>query len=141
MGLKDLRLPTEPVEVPGGGAFAVRGLSLTDMRTLVTKYSSELAQLFNLFVNDGTTNEAKIGNAAATAAQFINESPAIAADVIAVASGEADVYEIVLTLPFPVQVDALTKIGKLTFASEDSAKKFLQTARSLIGTFKVSQSG
>lgn len=141
MGLKDLRLPTEPVEVPGGGSFAVRGLSLTDMRALVTKYSSELAQLFELFANDGSTDETRIGNAAATAAKFINESPAIAAEVIAIASGEHDVYEIVLLLPFPIQVDALTKIGKLTFASEDSAKKFLQTARSMIGLFQVSQSG
>jgi len=139
MGLKDLRLPTELVEVPGGGEFTVRGLSLTDMRALVTKYSTELAQLFELFSQDGSTDEARIGNAAATAARFINESPSIAAEVIAIASGEKDVFEIVLGLPFPIQVDALTKVGKLTFASEDSAKKFLQTARSAIGMFKVSQ--
>ena len=63
------------------------------------------------------------------------------AEVIAIASGEDDVFEIVLGLPFPIQVDALTKIGKLTFASEDTAKKFLQTARSAIGMFSLSKNG
>jgi hypothetical protein len=130
MGLKDLRIPTETVEVPGGGEFAVRGLSFVDLRLLVSKHASELAEFFDLVANG--SGELAITNAAAVAGQFINDAPAIAAEVIALASGEKDVFEIALALPFPVQVDALTKIGKLTFASEDSAKKFLQTVRSLI---------
>lgn len=138
MGLKNLKLPTEQVEVPGGGEFAVRGLSFVDVKSLLVKHSSELARLFAVVNGDGTADVNSVSNAAAAAGQLINESPALAAEAIALASGEDDVFEIALSLPFPVQVDALTKIGKLTFASEDSAKKFLQTARSLIGILKPS---
>lgn len=141
MGLKDLRLPTEPVEVPGGGEFTVRGLSFVDMKSLLVAHSAELSRLFDLVVAGNGNGEIALTNMTEAAAQFITEAPALAASVIALASDEEGVFEIVLNLPFPVQVDALTKIGKLTFATEDSAKKFLQTARSLTGMFRQSQSG
>jgi hypothetical protein len=141
MGLKDLRLPTSRVDIPGEEEqfFEVRGLSFVDMRTLLVKHSSELSRLFDLVANGNGADPLSIASAAAAAGQFLNESPALAAEVIAMATGEEGVFEQVLMLPFPVQVDALTKIGKLTFATEDSAKKFLQTVRSLIGMFKESQ--
>ncbi|AEY69565.1 tail protein [Burkholderia phage vB_BceS_AH2] len=146
MGLKNLRLPTLRVEVPGGEEeqfFAVRGVNLVDIRALLVKHSSEMARLFDVFANGGEVklDPESIAAAASSVAGLINQAPALVADLIAMASGEEDAFEQALALPFPVQVDALTKIGKLTFASEDSAKKFLQTASSLIGLFKGSQNG
>lgn len=140
MGLKDLRLPTSRVDIPGDEEqfFEVRGLSFVDAKALLVKHSSELARLFDLVANGNGADPLSVASAAASAGQFISEAPALAAEVIAMATGEEDVFEMALALPFPVQVDALTKIGKLTFATEDSAKKFLQTVRSLIGTFKES---
>jgi len=48
MGLKDLKLPTAEIEVPGSGSFTVRGLSFVDLRTLSLKYSAEITSVFEL---------------------------------------------------------------------------------------------
>jgi hypothetical protein len=138
MGLKDLVLPTEKVEVPGGGEFVVRGLSLIDARVLVRKYSAEMSDLFSLIADGKKAGAIDIENAAATAAQLIDISPSLVADAIATAGGDgsAEDFAKVLMLPIPVQVDALTKIGRLTFSSEGSVKKFLQTVISLMGSLR-----
>jgi len=136
MALKELRLPTETVEVPGSGEFTVRGLSLVDTKPLVRKHAGELSSLFNLISNSQKSGEIDIEDAALTAARFLDQAPALMADIIAIASGEEDAFEAALQLPIPVQVDALTKIGRLTFASEGSVKKFLQTVIVMMGSLR-----
>jgi len=136
MGLKDLKLPTETVEVPGAGEdgaaayFSVRGLSFSDLRILVVKYSGELASIFDLLAN-GRQGEVDVESASALVADFIQKFPAVAAEIIAVASGEPDSFETALALPFPIQTEAIQKIVKLTFATESSVKKFVETVSSL----------
>jgi hypothetical protein len=131
MGLKDLKLPTAEIEVPGSGSFTVRGLSFVDLRTLSLKYSDEISSLFELLAQ-GRSGNVDVENAAALAAHLIQQAPAVAAEIIAIASGEDDAFEQALALPFPIQVEALKKIGLLTFATEDSAKKFVATVNSLL---------
>ena len=131
MGLKDLKLPTAEVEVPGGGSFAVRGLSFTDIRALFIKHSAEVNSVFTLIAR-GKEGSATPEEASETVAHIINTAPALVAEVIAVASGEEDAFEEALALPFPVQVDALKKIGQVTFGSEDGLKKFVQTVSLLM---------
>jgi len=132
MGLKDLKLPTAEVTVPDSGSFTVRGLSFVDLRTLFTKYSGEVAGFFDLLVRGKNEGTLDIEGAAATAAHFIQQAPALAAEAIALATGEDDAFEAALGLPFPVQVEALKKIGLLTFGSEGTAKKFLATVNTLM---------
>lgn len=134
MGLKDLKLPVDDVEVPGGGSFTVKGLSFMDMRTLFTKYAAEVTSFFDLIANGGTAKAMDVENAAAVAAAFIRQAPALAAETIALAAGEPDAFGTVLTLPFPVQIEALKKIGKLTFGTDGSAKKFFLTVSELMNT-------
>ena len=134
MGLKDLKLPTAEVIVPDSGSFVVRGLSFVDLRVLFTKYSSEVSGFFDLMLQAKNEGNLDVENAAVAAAHFIQQAPAVAAEAIALATGEEDAFEIVLGLPFPVQVEALKKIGILTFGSDGAAKKFLQTVGTMMGS-------
>lgn len=131
MGLKDLKLRTEEVEVPGGDKFVVRGLSFSDLSGLYTKYAGEVSAFFELLKNSGTDG-VDVEQAASMAASLIHSAPALAAEAIAIASGDASDFEIALQLPFPVQAEALKKIGLCTFGSEGTAKKFAQTVSSLV---------
>jgi hypothetical protein len=124
--------PTEPVELPGGDSFAVRGLSFVDMKALLVKYSGEIASIFDLMAH-GKKGALDFESAAATAADFIQKFPAVAAEIIVIASGEEAAFEDALALPFPVQTDAVQKIVRMTFATEGSVKKFIQTISALIG--------
>lgn len=133
MGLKDLQLPREVVEIPGGGSFSVRGLSYVDLTHLLGKHGAVLSEFFQAVVNGGTTVSAE--DFGFMAGNLVMQAPAIAADVICLAADEPDAFETVLTLPFPTQTDALSKIGKLTFATEEDVKKFLQTAKTILGSF------
>jgi hypothetical protein len=138
MSLKDLQLPKSEVQIPGGGSFTVRGLSFTDLRTLFAKYSVDMNDLFEL-VTAGKGTEINAEDAGVAAATLLNKAPAMAADVICLAAGEPEAYETVLMLPFPVQTEALTIIGKATFGTEGGVKKFLQTASVLLGGLRASK--
>jgi hypothetical protein len=137
MGLKSLVIPTLPVEVSGDEGFVVRGLTSVDLRVLMTTYASDMSEIFKLLAGGGNGLVAQSEDAAAMVGTLIHRSPAICAMAIALASGEEDAFENALLLPFTVQVDAITKIAKLTFASEGSAKKFFQTVMNLIGSAKT----
>lgn len=136
MGLKDLKLLRNTVEIPGGETFSVRGLSYVDLTHLLGKHGAVLSEFFQVVVS---------GNAQAMAEDFgtlagnvVMQAPAMAADIICMATDEPDdpdAYAVALSLPFPAQTDALSKIGKLTFATEEDVKKFLLAAKAVLGTF------
>lgn len=134
MSLKKLKLKTEEVEVPGGEKFTVKGLSFTDMTSLYTKYASEVSAFFGLLANGRDKGELDVEGAAILAASFIQKAPALAAEAIAIAAGDDDPegFAVALSLPMPVQVDALKKIGVCTFGSDGAAKKFAQTVSVLM---------
>ena len=137
MGLKNLPIPRQNVELPTGGSFAVRGLSYFDLKVLLTKHSVQLSNTFDLLVGSRDDNDGS--NTAMMVALFLEQAPAIAADVICIAADEPDAFETVLMLPFPVQTDALNKIAKMTFASEDDVKKFIAIAKNLMSGFQSNQ--
>lgn len=138
MSLKDLQLPKSEVQIPGGGSFTVRGLSFTDLKKLFVKYSADMNQLFDLISAEKGT-QINVEDAGAAAATLLNQAPAMAADIISIAADEPGAYETVLMLPFPVQTEALTIIGKATFGTEGGVKKFLQTASVLLGGLRASK--
>ena len=123
MGLKDLTIPSAPVQTPGG-EFSVRGLSLEDLTYILQRHAVEVSQVI-------ATIEAKkgeIGNdlISEMAVGLIESAPGVAAEVIAVAAGEHDEVSKVRRLPFPVQMDALEKIGNLTFEVYGGVGKTLE---------------
>ena len=132
MGLKGRFIPTAEVQVPNGAPFTVRALSFVDLKILFTKYSTQMAAFFDVLAHGNNPATVDIENAAALAANLIQNAPALAAETIAIASGEDDAFEDALGLPFPTQIEALKHIATLTFGSEGTAKKFLQTVNTLL---------
>ena len=123
MGLKDLVIPTETIKT-SGGEFTVRGLSFTDILQLAGKYFPIMSELFDQFAGASIDNisEAQKRGIAAT---LVREAPDAVAEVIALASGEMDAETIAIakSLTGPTQIEALNKIGRLTFVSEDDLGK------------------
>lgn len=120
MGLKDFKISEETIKT-SGGEFAVRGLSLTDILTLSGKYYPVMEQLFEQFTAD-TSSEKTATVKKEMAASLISGAPNAVAEVIALAAGDGDDAEAVdaaKKLPFTVQIEALQKIGALTFKSEE----------------------
>lgn len=130
MGLKNLTLPTTEIEVHGAGTFRVRGLSFSDLRSLLSKYSTEIQMVFNL-VSSKKTEDINEADRSALLMTVIDNAPMLAADVIAYASDDQDALAEAMTLPFPVQLEALSAIAKLTFTSEQSVKKFTSTVEAM----------
>lgn len=128
--LKRLRLPTFDVPVPGGdGSLTVRGVSLRDVALLVRFHGPAMAALFEEIksgreVSLDLSLVMKVGQSALSAA------PELVADLIVLATGDdfdAETRQVALTLPFPVQLEAIKNIALLTFGGEDSLGKFVET--------------
>ena len=125
-------IPTKDVQVSDEESFSVRGLSPTAVFTLFYQHPGELGALFDQVIaavkDQSITNE----DAGSIVLKLAQQSPTIVAELIALASGArpedgpnwAESVEIAKELPFPVQADAIDKIGTLTFTSEMPAGKF-----------------
>lgn len=118
MSLKTIRVIEEVIKTPGGD-FSVRGLTPADVSVLIYNHHDALSDLFNRLLGREGNSADSLGSA------LIAESPQIVAEIIALASGEndADAVSLAMQLPVSIQVEALEKIGKLTFRSEDDVKK------------------
>ncbi|NRC54125.1 phage pre-tape measure protein [Neoaquamicrobium sediminum] len=121
MALKGYRLPTLDVELPGGDSFPVRGLSLPDITFLVSRHGDTMRTLFDRYSGDETI---AISDLASVGTSILETAPTLAAEIVAVAADEPDEMETIMRLPFPVQVDALEKVGKLTFDTAGGPKKW-----------------
>ncbi|MFC3724405.1 phage pre-tape measure protein [Neoaquamicrobium sediminum] len=124
MALKGYRLPTLDVELPGGDSFPVRGLSLPDITFLVSRHGDTMRTLFDRYSGDETI---AISDLASVGTSILETAPTLAAEIVAVAADEPDEMETIMRLPFPVQVDALEKVGKLTFDTAGGPKKVVET--------------
>lgn len=126
MGLKHLKLAVAKVQLPEGD-IVFRGLSLNDIIPIVEAHKAPLAAFFSGAMAAGKTG---LLDTSAIAVGLINAVPDVVAQIIAVAEVDGDTdaesVEIAGRLPFPAQLEALEKIGGLTFASS-SPKKVLET--------------
>jgi hypothetical protein len=127
-------VPMKTVQVSDEEGFNVRGLNPLAVFNLYYRHSGELGELFTKFVTMAQTGAQPDGEDVGTILlSLLQSSPLIVAELIALAGGatpddEADWYAsvaIAKDLAFPVQADALEKIGALTFTSEMPAGKFL----------------
>lgn len=123
MSLKAIKLPQAVVELPDG-SFTVRGLSLDDLAYLVQRHSAKLQELFNTFA---ASSELTTEDVVQFALPMIQAAPEIAAELIACASGDPEDASIAGQLPFPVQIDALEKVARLTFETGGGPKKLVET--------------
>lgn len=125
MGLKHLKLAVAKVELPEG-VIALRGLSLNDIVPIVEAHKVSLAAFFSGAMGG---NGVSLADTSSIAVGLLKAAPDAVARIIACAEvdGDADEesVEIAGKLPFPAQLEALEKIGQLTFAAS-SPKKVLE---------------
>lgn len=132
MGLKNFKLPTADIALPGGEgkSFSVRGLSLDDIAYLIRNHKAKLGELFDEFQTleggDGVNLDAP-ESLVRMMLPLMEAVPRLMADIIACASGDAGNWKIATQLPFPLQVEAIEKTLLMTFSAEGGLKKVLET--------------
>lgn len=133
MGLKDLRIPEEIVEVAPGSSFAVRGLTTDDIAFLVQRHGDAMTAEFDRFVELGEDLEPQA--IAGFIVPLIDKVPELISDGIACASDDTSPESLAVArrLPFPAQVDAIEKIVKLTFDVAGGPKKLVESVIRLAG--------
>lgn len=124
MGLKSIKLPEAKVELPDGQSFPVRGLSLNDVVVLVRNHGDQLGKMFSEFSKQSDLTAESV---AGFALPLLQAAPQLAAEIIAAGSGDSDSWPEAMLLPFPVQLDALEKVARLTFESGGGPKKLVET--------------
>lgn len=128
MGLRDLTFRDGTVQTSGGD-LVVRGLSLEDVVPLVRQHGTALSTLFIEIAGD---RDNALDNMQTLAGALAQAAPLAAAEIIALGAGEpgeldrADVAT-ARRVPLPDQIAILERIGTLTFATEGSLKKALET--------------
>lgn len=129
MGLLDLQFPTAQVETPGGD-FAVRGLSLEDLTNLMNSHQAEFGTLFDQFRAWALTEGDDKPPLTQFVVRVVSQTPSLISTVIAKAA-DADTpagRAMARKLVPADQAQALEKIGRLTFRSEDELQKMLGLA-------------
>ncbi len=128
MGLSTLKLPTTKIEIPDSEDFlTIRGLSLTDLTTLVNSKGPEVALVFGKIMSGGSSIDTK--DVKVVINDLMPQFPKLVAEVIAIASDEYTPESIIIagTLPFPVQYAALEAVFLRTFQSESELKKLVES--------------
>lgn len=133
MSLGSYQAPSHEV-VLKGGSFHVKGLSLNEVSLLIHHHMPDIEALFDLFMNIEQVSESDFQSVAAA---LVSQAPGFAANVIALAAGEPDNAKVAATLPFPVQVDIIVKIGDLTFSEVGGVKKCLESIVPLLTSNKA----
>lgn len=141
MALVGYKPPVDTVEFKGG-SFQVKGLSLNDVSILVQANLQDMEVLFDTFdkgVGDGTNMDFTT-----IASTLLSHAPRFVTNAIALACTEADPFEDKLAaaaaLPMPVQIEAIKKVGSLTFEEAGGVKKFLEGLAFLKGSLRAPQS-
>lgn len=131
MALADFR-PRKRVVSFEGGEFEVRAITLNDVAVIVDSHR---------FTIDGIVSKMRARQGldmddpniiADTMMEVVNESPILAANIIAICSDEREQMDAAARLPVPVTVEALQAIGDLTFTDMAAVKKFTADVMRLI---------
>lgn len=123
MALSRYLIATEKVEIPGNEDLVVRGLGVPEAVFLARSFFSEMQSLLEQAIAgklDGSSAESVI-------ASLGENAPRLMGAIIACAADEPDQVGTAMRLPLSVQIDALEKIGRLTFVGEGGAEKFMET--------------
>lgn len=130
MGLRDIKLPSDTVQVTDDQSFVVRGLGFREITELVETYQPVIAPLFEEMTALRGGGEADVSAFMKTAGfTILKTAPDLVAQMIAIASNDPDPEGVAAAnrLPPPVQVDAVERIFLLTFRTEAERKKMVET--------------
>lgn len=129
MSLRDLAVPEEVVEIPGG-SFAVRGLNTDDIAFLVRRHGPAMEKAYTDFMaREGDFTAEDIKDFLVPLIEF---APSLVAEMIACAADDMESVPVARRLPFPTQIDAVEKVVTLTFDAAGGPKKFMETVMRLL---------
>jgi len=143
MGFGTFTPKTDTVELPDGGNFAVRGLSLGDFTVLLRSHYEPAKAMFDRYVAEAGVEAAGrafpdadlgIGRVDDVVMEALEIAPGLIGDVIARAADETEHPETARLLPMGVQIDAITKIVHLTLEAEGGLEKLLESVTRLAGS-------
>lgn len=136
MSLRNITIPKREVPVDGEQKFTVSGVSADQVFGLYSRHREDLSTLFDNLAGRNRVEGAEVIN---SIEGIITQFPLVVAEGIALASGSrpdeehwAEDVTVARSLPLPVQVDALMKIGELTFSPDMPPKKFFALLVGLI---------
>jgi hypothetical protein len=140
MALSDYQPERREISVNGKPLFFVEGFSFESLEKLARTHMPDLESIFDLvLVGDTpvTTLNASIG---AMAIALVQKAPGLTANIIALSTGEPVTEDLINTarkLPFPVQIDALVKIGEITFEENGGVKKSMDSLLDLLAKIRA----
>jgi hypothetical protein len=128
-------MQVESVKVPGG-EIAVRGISLVDITNLMVAgnradLEAAVEQMKELYEAAKANDEDALAEGLMTIATKL---PNFVAKLIAGCADEPESWEVVKKLGISVQLEALQKIGHLTFDGDDALKNFVSGLTMLLNS-------
>lgn len=140
MGLRDIKLPSETIQVTDDINFVVRGLGAREIIKFVTEYKTAVQPLFDKLSEiktDGTDSPDVSGLAKEVIDTVLRSAPDLIAEIIATAADEFDSAGVMAAanLPPTVMILAIERIFFLTFRTEAERKNAVETViRAIQGT-------
>ena len=139
MSLADYQ-PEKRVIQLGNTSFAVTGLSLTSITTLVREHLPDLESVVDIAAGsvadvDNITSD-DVGRVAVALAE---QAPGFVGNLIALAAGETNEKAVAaaMSMPFPTQVHTIVQIIDVTFAEVGGVKKAIEAIAGLGGQVKT----
>lgn len=135
MALTDFVPERRPVSLDGKALFSVEGLSLDTLAVLVKTHLPDLEYVFDIVMKNEREGETLGQHLGRISMSLAGQAPGLVANIIAVASGEELTPALIANarrLPFPVQVEALTNIGAMTFDEAGGVKKAVESLMILL---------
>jgi hypothetical protein len=117
--------------------FDVRAISLPDVAMLISVHDDAISMIAMMVRENKEAfrleDSTQISDMTATLiGNLIRESPLLVANLIAVCADEPTMMSTVSRLPITVQLDAISKIAKLTFTDLASVKKLIADVMSIV---------
>lgn len=131
MGLKNYKPARHEIPLQGNEPLSIRGLSLEDISRLINHHLPDIEAIFDLFqkADIQSLDDSKFERLVKS---VVAEAPGLAANLIALACDEPDAAENAAFIPFPVQVEAIKKIGDLTFVDVGGWGKGMESIAALL---------
>lgn len=113
-------------------SFEVRGLSIMDISSLLRVHMNDLEALFTMYEQEAAGMS--FGNVALAryATRLISDAPGLVAHIIALACDEPEQVNNASRLPMIAQIEAIKKIGTLTFEEVGGVKKLIEQMAELV---------
>jgi hypothetical protein len=123
-----------------GVSFDVRGLSIIDISSVIKLHMNDLEALFDMYEQEAQGLSFSNVALAKYATRLIQDAPGLVAHIIALACDEPEQVNNAKRLPLIAQIDALKKIGKLTFEEVGGVKKLIAEMSDLVSQFRPASS-